>query len=107
MLPKKNRLSSKQFSQTLKKSNVYRGNTLNIRYRSSFKPITQVAIVISKKIDPKATKRNKLKRQISSAIRSYVMGAHKLDLIFFLKTKTDSQNYINEIMQWLKKSPLN
>jgi len=76
MLPKKNRLDLKrEFLQIKKSGRIIGGESFNFLFQkkaTNFCPPV-FAFVVSKKIEKKATKRNKIKRLLSEAVRSFLI----------------------------------
>lgn len=80
MLPKKNRLNlSKKGDDKFKGSKIF-GEDFNFIYKKS--NYFKAAIVISKKVAPRAVDRNRIKRIISEALRGQKL---KGELIIFVK----------------------
>ena len=87
MLPKKNRLTTKEFSEVFSDGKTFSSNAFTLRYtkKKNIKN-TKCSFVVSKKIAKKAVERNKLRRAgyfILSEIKDSVsLGS---SCIFFLK----------------------
>ena len=70
MLNKKNRISNRRLIQKLfDKGGLYKNAYFIFKFLPSTEDTSQFAIVVSKKVAPKAVHRNKLKRQISESIQ--------------------------------------
>lgn len=86
MLARKNRFHGRSAVARVKGSTVH-SKLLSIRVQRNQKSDYRVAVVVSKKIDPKAVGRNKIRRRIFEAIR--VQGAlHGLsvDVVMYVKS---------------------
>ncbi|MCK5608597.1 ribonuclease P protein component [Candidatus Pacearchaeota archaeon] len=69
MLNKKNRIGNKQVIENLyRKGQLFKNQYLVFKYETTNDP-SQFAVSVSKKIDKKAVKRNRIRRQIQEAIR--------------------------------------
>ena len=69
MLSKKNRIGNKKVIENLyRKGYLFKNHYLVFKYEKTNNP-SQFAVSVSKKIDKRAVKRNKLRRQIYEAIR--------------------------------------
>jgi ribonuclease P protein component len=99
MLPKKNRFS---FKNDLPK-NVFHSQSFTIRYdhgRDSLK----VAVVVSKKVDKRATVRNKIKRGLIDIVQKTLAKNETLNLIFYVKKGALTSSDLNqEVTEALKK----
>lgn len=62
MLPKKERLTSKMFDRFFKSGQRYNNDLWQVVYSPGAK--FQAAVVVGKKVDKSAVKRNKLRRQV-------------------------------------------
>lgn len=70
MLNKKNRISNKDVIKTLfTKGELYKDRFLIFKYKKVVGCPSQFAVVVSKKIEKKAVKRNRLRRQIYESLR--------------------------------------
>lgn len=70
MLSKKNCIGNKQVIENLyRKGYLFKNQYLVFKYEKTNGP-SQFAVSVSKKIDKKAVKRNRLKRQIYEAVRT-------------------------------------
>jgi len=68
MLPRKNRLKKdNDFKRLFRTGALVRGNILDLRQADSSALNSRLAIVVGKKVSPKATVRNRIRRQTSSA----------------------------------------
>lgn len=80
MLAKKNRFS---FRDSLPK-NVFHSPSFTVRYGKNDQGL-RVAAVVSKRVDKRATVRNKIKRKILNSIQKRLDTKEPLDLIFYVK----------------------
>jgi len=75
MLPKKNRLDlKKDFSGIKRKGKLHQGKFFDFLFQKSTADFCQpaFAFIVSKKIDKRATKRNRVKRLLREAVRSFL-----------------------------------
>lgn len=94
MFPKENRF---RFKDSLPKK-IINSNSFSLRYGTNNFGKLKVAVVVSKKIDKRATVRNKLKRRILDSIRKNIKTEEPLDLIFYVKKGAlDSENLEKEV----------
>lgn len=95
MLAKKNRFS---FRDSLPK-NVFHSPSFTVRYGKNVGKL-RVAVVVSKRIDKRATVRNKLKRKVLDSIQKRLDTKEPLDLIFYVKKNVlAAKNLDTEIEQ--------
>ncbi|MBI4092187.1 MAG: ribonuclease P protein component [Candidatus Levybacteria bacterium] len=80
MLAKKNRYS---FKGPLPKK-VLNSQSFSVRYNKNNEGL-RVAVVVSKRIDKRATVRNKIKRKILETVRNNIEMNKPLDLVFYVK----------------------
>lgn len=59
----------RDFSRIYRKGRATRSGTLLIRALPNHKPVTRVAVVVSKKVSKSAVRRNRLRRQVAEAWR--------------------------------------
>lgn len=77
MLPKPNRLrKTKDFKTVLGKGKSVREDGLLLKIRASNSPISRFGIIVSTKVEKKATKRNRIRRLVSEAIRHQLGNVH-------------------------------
>ena len=87
MFAKKNRFS---FKGPLPKK-VLNFRSFSIRYGRNGDGL-KVAVVVSKRVDKRATVRNKIKRQVLNSIRKKVNMEEPLDIIFYVKKNVPNSN---------------
>lgn len=64
----------------------------------------KVAVVVSKRVDKRATVRNKIKRRILETIRKNIKVEEPFDLIFYVKKNVlNSEDLGNEVNQSVEK----
>lgn len=101
MFAKKNRFS---FRGSLPK-NVFHSLSFTVRYGKNDEGL-RVAVVVSKRVDKRATVRNKIKRRILDSIREKVRMEELLDLIFYVKknvmSSEDLENEIKTVLSTIK-----
>lgn len=103
MLKRKNRLP-KSFSKGGRKltSEFY-----NLKISPNGKSLSRFGFVVSKKIDKRATQRNRIKRKFRNCIEKNlgkIIGGY--DFLFILKKNIEEENYCEIITADLKKEKL-
>jgi ribonuclease P protein component len=71
MLNKNNRLNSKEIKGLLKKGKRKRWNAISLVYRKNNLKGHRLAVIVPKKIEKKAVKRNQLRRRFKEAMRLF------------------------------------
>ena len=79
MLPKKQRLPIAEFLS--KTAQIRRNASFTVKIFASSLPYSRYGVVISKKVLPKATGRNRIKRQIFAHCRTLTGSAHDVLII--------------------------
>lgn len=74
-----------------------------LRYQENEKGMLQVAVVVSKKINKLATKRNKLKRIFIDALGKTIEHNMPFDLVFYLKKSVEGKGR-DELSEEIKKA---
>lgn len=73
MLPKKNRLNLKKETFFKRKNNLfYNGFLFGVSFLKENSQPSKFAFLVSKKIDKRATKRNRIKRLLAAAVREFL-----------------------------------
>lgn len=89
MLATKQRVPRQYIDYILKKGNLHSSKFFIIRFRENRQHFCRYRAIVSKKVDPKAVKRNHLRRQIYEAIRTNLpqteVSGNNLDLILIVK----------------------
>lgn len=90
MIAKKFRIPRVNIAYILEKGDEKRSKLFIIRYKKNNKKFCRYRVIISKKLDTQAVKRNRLKRQIYETIRLNLIDQpaeikENLDLIFIPK----------------------
>lgn len=96
MLSKKSRISNPRLIQKLnKEGNAYRTSHFVFRFLPSISEGSKFAAVVSRKIALKAVRRNKLRRQITEAIRRNLLTLKKsvVCLVILKKGSPDVMDY--------------
>lgn len=114
MLPKKNRLPSYLIPQILKKGRHFPFSWLTLivskEPSSRNKQPPRLAIIVPIKIDKRATRRNKIKRQLRQIIKTSlkkIKPGH--NVVFLVKKYTIAEKYLSikaELEKSLKKAKL-
>lgn len=76
--------------------------SLIIFWRRSQQPFARVAIMVSRKVDNKATVRNLLRRRIAQVFNETIKIIPNLDLTISIKKNDTALVYQQEIEQWLE-----
>ncbi len=72
---RKNRLSSGEaINAVVSRGNRFAGNGFVVYLKKSAPGVCKTAVIVSKKTDKRAVARNKLRRQISEAIKKIISG---------------------------------
>src|SRR3990167_9317200 len=90
MFTKSSRFS---FKRALPK-NVFHSPSFNLRYEKN-EATLKVAVVVSKKVDKRATVRNKVKRQLLEALRNKISNDENLNLVFYIKNNALNRNNLD------------
>lgn len=98
MLPKEQRFS---FKNSLPRK-TFNSQSFSVRYGQNSKG-PKVAVVVSKRIDKRASVRNKIKRQILELVRVNIKTEDQLDIIFYAKKSiVENNNLEKEIIDTLE-----
>lgn len=96
MLPKKNRLNTRNFEETFKNGFFLPGNTLNLKYFINRKDSKkQISFVVSKKLEKSAVNRNKLKRLGYRTVEKHLITIPEGFSGIFIFNKFDKNNLKN------------
>jgi len=107
MLAKQFRLTKdKDFERVAKRGRAVYGETIALKWIKNNLPQSRFGIVVSLKIDKRATVRNKIKRRIRAVIRENVKNI-KIGYDYLILTKPEIktltyQNIEEKLMQFLK-----
>ncbi len=94
MLSKINRLTKKDgLEDVCKKGRSVRKGCLLMKYKGNSLPIARMAFVVSKKIEPKANKRNLLKRRLRNAARQSIKSLSGKDIVVFALKGVEKYSY--------------
>lgn len=95
MLKRSYRLRKTEVSRVHKKGRRFNGPNFRLIYCPNRAGHFRAAIVISKKVLPRATDRNRMKRKISESLAKQELGNY--DIILTVKTAINEKNIANEI----------
>jgi len=103
MLPREKRVSaSRDFKRVYQKGSFFSASLFNVNYLANRLSFARLGVVINKKVEPKATKRNKIKRRFREASKKiYQSLPDGYDYIFNIKAKSKEANFA-EIEKELK-----
>jgi len=95
MLRKKFRLKKKKdFAEVLKKGKSRRENFLILKILKNDLILTRVGFVVGKKISKKATVRNKIKRRLREAVKTYITKINSgYDLVFLAEKGIEEKSF--------------
>lgn len=95
MLATKYRVPRQYIDYILKKGDSFTSKLFIVRYKPNREKFCRYRIIISKKVDPKAVKRNHLRRQSYEAIRLNMPNnaSSGLDMILIAKKSTIKASY--------------
>lgn len=87
MLPKEHRLPLRfELHRVQKEGKPYQFSLFGLLVTKSDSPISRFAFIVSKKIHKKATKRNRIKRLLREAVRSFLPKIKPgFDVVFLVK----------------------
>jgi len=106
MLSKKERLSRKEFSRFFSLGKRSNSKIFTLVY--SPHPTFQASVVVPKKVEKSAVKRNKIRRQIYDIVRSHQKTEDFVGVfIFLLKSNTKElkhEEVIEEVLEIIKKA---
>lgn len=85
MLPTKHRLNRQRVEYILKKGNRQGNKFFSIKFLRGTGQVSRFAVVVSTKIEPKATDRNHLRRKIYEAIRFANKPSLPLDTVLIAR----------------------
>lgn len=103
MLKRENRLPKIFF----KKEKQLNSSLFDLKIAKSGRSLSRFAFVISKKIDKRATVRNRIKRKFRNCIEENLSKISKgYDFLFILKKNIEKENYCENLISLLKKENL-
>ena len=103
------RIKKKDFKGIQKNGKNIRGDFLALKFAENRLNYFRVSCVVSKKVERKAVKRNKIKKRLREAVRRVVKEGKGYDFIFFAKPKIKEKKFeeiLREIDKILKKAGL-
>ena len=110
MLPKKNRLNTKDISFLIKKGQGLSSPLFSIKYLYKKEAESKFTIIVSNKITKKAHERNLLKRRVKNIIYKNLNNIKKgYHVAIFLKLETKNKNFSfieDDIITLFKKAGL-
>lgn len=110
MLPKKFRLTVREFNQNHGKSRQFVSSVLSLTIKATDNPQPRFVVIVSKKLEKRSVFRHQTKRIIVEAIRKYLKNiTFPVDALVKMKKivgKKDSFLVENEIFDLFKKASL-
>lgn len=92
MLPKKNKLSGYEVILLKKKGKIVHSKTFGLIFSDNDKGITRAGVIVSKKIDKRAVKRNQIRRSIFGILQNLITKMNKdFDILFLVKPQIVNQ----------------
>jgi ribonuclease P protein component len=98
MFPKEHRFSFKNKLPT----NKFNSPSFTVRYGENDGGL-KIAVVVPKRVDKRATVRNRIKRKVLGAVRKFVKEDLGLTLVFYLKKNSPEQELENEVFAAVQK----
>lgn len=103
-------LKQKDFDYVHKKGRQIRGPMFNLKYVQSSLKVSRFGVVVGRKSEKLATKRNTVKRKVREIIRNLIDSVKPgFDVVVFIKKQAvdkDSKELKKELEQMLKKVEL-
>lgn len=85
MLPSVHRLSAKAFPLVLQKGTRIHTDTVDVRYTKTAHP-SHIGFVVGKSVDKRASRRNRMKRQLSETVRQMLKDRDpRVDAVFIVR----------------------
>lgn len=107
MLPRFLRLPGAVVGRVSQKGNKVNLPSFYIKYLPNSGRSIRTAIVVSKKVDNRATARNLIKRRVANIIRDNAANIHLVaDVVISIKASKTYEEYKKELEQWFAKLPL-
>lgn len=105
MLPKEKRVrNSREFKRIYQKGSFFSVDMATVHFLPNRMPFSRVGIVVNKKVEAMATKRNKLKRQFREVSKKFYNDIPPgYDVIVTIKKAASGVNFL-EIEKTLKES---
>lgn len=101
MLPRSLRLPGRAVGRVSQKGNKVNLPSFYIKYLPTAGRSTRTAIVVSKKVDNRATQRNLIKRRVAQIIHNNAADIHlPADVVISVKASKTYQEYKNELEKW-------
>lgn len=103
-LPAKNRLRRKiEFNLVFKEGDAVKGTFLLVRRRKTDLPESRWGFVVSSRIYPKATARNRIKRVLSETARDFTTELGGRDWLVIIRKKGSESDLKEELVKLLSK----
>jgi ribonuclease P protein component len=96
MLKKSQRISTNRVSWLLKKGLPLSNNFFSAKFHLNKAPQSRYSVVVSKKIEPLATDRNLLRRQLYEILRDLPLSSSNIDCILIVKPALASLNFADK-----------
>lgn len=92
MLPRQNRVTKNLFKEVFASGKRFRGESLSLTYAPHATDI-RCAVVVSKKVEKQAVKRNMLRRKVKSCLIPLLPSLTKGIYIFFIQKNINSLSH--------------
>ena len=103
MFVRRQRIKKKVFEDIILNSKAVYGSCLYIKYKGNSLPYPRFAVVVPKKVERSALKRNAIKRKLRAIILKNEKAIPKsLDVVFFTKN-TNKECFEDDILNIVKK----
>ena len=104
MLPRVLRLPGRMVGRVSQKGKKINLPSFYIKYLMTSGRSFRTSIVVSKKVDNRATQRNLIKRRVAHIIREFIPNIHfSADVVISIKAVKTFEEYKKELEQWLIK----
>lgn len=88
MLPKKQRITKRLFSESFSHSKTASNDYFTLKYKAFSEFPSKISVVVSKKVEKSAVGRNKLKRRIYEAVQKSSKKLEKAYVLMIFPKKT-------------------
>lgn len=104
MLPKVNRLPKQELRAVATRGVRAEGDGFTLRYRKSSET-TRAAVIVSSKVDKRATKRNRIRRIMYQSIQGLLSRIAPTDMVFIVRKNSAAvkQNTMEKLIEMVLK----
>lgn len=101
MIPRSHRLPALQIVKLVRGAHRHYSASLVLFWRASAYPRARIAIMVSRKVNTRATVRNLLRRRIAQICMTNTEKIGSRDIVISTKKAATFDVYEKEILQWL------